>query len=220
MLATIVLAALSGAAPALMPGTYTYTATYEGLDSGSSTLTVRTVGDTTTIQENANGAINNIQVAGEVTLNLGADLVPTVYDGSYDSGVQHSVITVTVSRTSALLVGTTTGGAQMAFPLKPPATHVVIIEPGLMAGLFALPAQMKAWQYDPILAVAPSIAKSLTYELDTTAKPQRPDGVPAQDTQITFGGDLAFTIWYDPATYVPDAVVVPSQSAVITRVRK
>lgn len=220
MLATILLAALSGAAPALTPGTYTYTATYEGVDAGTSTLAVRRTGDTTTIQETANGTINGVQVAGSITLDLGADLVPTVYNGSYDSGAQHSVITVTVAKTSATLVGTTTGGYQMAFPLKPPARHLVIVEPGLMAGIFGLPAQMQAWRYDPILAIAPSVAKAENFELDTTAKPQRPDGIPSQDTEITFGGEIAFTIWYDPTTYVPDALVVPSQNAVVTRVRQ
>jgi len=219
MLATLFLAALSGGAPALTPGTYTYTATYEGVQSGTSTVTVRRSGDTTTIQENATGTINGIEVAGTVTLDLGADLVPTVYNGSYDTGAQHSVITVTVAKTSAMVFGTTTGGAAMAIPLKPPATHFVIVEPGLMAGIFGLPAQMQAWTYDPIEAVEPSIGRSQTYELDTTAKPQRPDGVPAQDTEISFGGPLAFTIWYDASTYVPDAVVVPSQNAVVTRVR-
>lgn len=220
MLATIILAALSGAAPALTPGTYTYTGTYQGVQSGTSTVTVRRNGATTTIEEKASGSINDMQVAGTVSLNLGADLAPTVYNGSYDSGALHTVVTVTVSPTSATLVGTNTGGAQLAFPLKPPAQHLIVVEPGLMAGLFGLPAEMQAWNYDPILAVAPSIAKGESYALDTTAKPQRPDGVPAQDTQITFGGPLAFTIWYDPATYVPDAVVVPSQDAVVTRVRQ
>ncbi|HZY98683.1 MAG TPA: hypothetical protein VFE36_03850 [Candidatus Baltobacteraceae bacterium] len=220
MLATILLAALSGATPAVQPGTYEYTATYQGVQSGRSTVTARRDGDTTTIQESANGAINDVQVAAAVTLTLDTDLIPTIYNGSYDSGAAHAVITVTVGKTVATLTGTTTYGMPLTFPLKPPARHFVIIEPGLMAGLFGLPAQMQAWQYDPILAIAPSVAKSENFELDTTAKPQRPDGVPAQDTQITFGGQLAFTIWYDPATYVPDAVVVPSQNAVLTRVRK
>lgn len=220
MLATIFLAALAGAAPALVPGTYTYTGTYQGVQSGTSTVTVRRNGSTTTIEEKANGTINDMQVAGNVTLNLGADLAPTVYNGSYDSGALHTVVTVTVAPTSATLVGTNTGGAQLTFPLKPPEKHLIVVEPGLMAGLFGLPAQMQAWNYDPILAVAPSIGKGESYSLDTAAKPQRPDGVPAQDTQITFGGPLSFTIWYDPATYVPDAVIVPSQDAVVTRVRQ
>src|SRR5215469_13218879 len=206
MLATIFLAALSGAAPTLAPGTYTYTGTYQGVQSGTSTLTVRRDGPTTTIEEKARGTINDVQVAGTVTLDLDADLVPTVYNGSYDSGALHTVVTVTVAPTSAMLVGTNTGGAQLAFPLKPPAQHLIVVEPGLMAGLFGLPAEMKAWNYDPIAAIAPSIAKSESYALDTAAKPQRPDGIPAQDTEITFGGPLSFTIWYDPATYVPDAV--------------
>lgn len=220
MLATILLAALSGTVPALTPGTYTYTGTYEGVQNGTSTITVRRVGSTTIIGEKASAVLNDVQVAGTVTLNLGADLVPTVYDGSYDSGALHTVVTVTVSTTSATLEGTNTGGMQLAFPLKPPAQHLIVVEPGLMAGLFGLPAQMQAWNYDPILAVAPSIGKGENYELDTAAKPKRPDGVPPQDTEITFGGPLSFTIWYDPATYVPDAVVVPSQDAVITRVRQ
>ncbi len=220
MLAAIFLAALSSAAPALAPGTYTYTGTYQGVQSGTSTLTVRSSGSTTTIEEKASGTINAMQVAGTVTLNLGADLVPTVYNGSYDSGALHSVVTVTVTPTAATLVGTNTGGTQLQFPLKAPARHLIVIEPGLMAGLFGLPAEMQAWNYDPILAVAPSLGKSENYALDTAAKPQRPDGVPAQDTPMTFGGPLSFTIWYDPATYVPDAVIVPSQDAVVTRVRQ
>lgn len=220
MLAAIFLAALSNGVPALTPGTYTYTATYQGAQNGTSTLVVRRTGDTITIQENASATVNDVPVAGTVTLTLGADLVPTVYNGSYDSGALHSVVTVTIAKTSATLVGTSTGGAPTAFPLKPPARHLVVIEPGLMAGLFALPAQMQAWQYDPILAVAPSISKGQIFELDTTAKPQRPDGVPAQDAEITFGGSLSFTLWYDPATYVLDGVVVPSQDAVVTRVRQ
>ena len=220
MLATILLAALSGTVPALTPGTYTYTGTYEGVQNATSTITVSRVGSTTIVGEKASAVLNDVQVAGNVTLSLGADLVPTVYDGSYDSGALHTVVTVTVSPTSATLEGTTTGGMQVSFPLKPPARHLIVVEPGLMAGLFGLPAQMKAWDYDPILAVAPSIGKGEGYELDTAAKPKRPDGLPSQDTEITFGGPLSFTIWYDPATYVPDAVVVPSQDAVITRVRQ
>ncbi len=30
---------------------------------------------------------------------------------------------------------------------------------------------------------------------------------------------LAVTIWYDPATLVPDQIAVPSQNAVLTRER-
>lgn len=220
MLATILLAAVTSATPALTSGTYTFTGTYQGVQNGTSTVTVRQVGSTTIIQEKATAVLNDVEMSGNVTLTLGANLVPTVYDGSYESGALHSVVTVTVSPTSATLEGTNTGGLQLTFPIKPPARHVVVIEPGLMAGVFGLPAQMQAWTYDPILAVAPSIGKGEDYELDTLAKPKRPDGVPAQDAQITFGGSLAFTIWYDSTTYVPDAVVVPSEDAVITRVRQ
>jgi hypothetical protein len=221
MFATLFLAAVSAAStPVVTPGVYTYTATYQGVQSGTSTLTVRNVRPGTTIEEKATGFISGMTVAGTATLNLDENLVPTVYNGSYDSGTQRSVITVTVSPQAATIVGTTTGGYPEAISLKPPAQHLVVIEPGLMAGLFPLAAEMQAWKYDPIIAVAPSTGRGEPFELDTTAKPKRPDGVPADDTEITFGGPLSFTIWYDPATYVPDAVVVPSQDAVVTRVRQ
>jgi hypothetical protein len=213
-------AALAAAVPAVPSGSFAYTATYQGTPSGKSSLTVSRTGDqTTTISERAEGNVNGLDIAGTATLTVGADLVPTVYDGSYESGALKTVVTVSVTPSAATIVGTNSNGQAITFPLSNGAQHFVVIEPGLMAGLFALPAQMQAWNGAPILAIAPSAARAQPFALDPGAKPQRPGGVPAADAALSFGGPLAFTIWYDPATLVPDEVVVPSQDAIVTRVR-
>jgi hypothetical protein len=36
---------------------------------------------------------------------------------------------------------------------------------------------------------------------------------------LSFGGAVPFTIWYDPATYVPDLIDVPSQNLQVQRMR-
>ena len=216
MLATIILAA---AVPALATGTFHYSASYDGAPTGNSSVVVRRLGDTTTIQESATATLNGMPLSADATLTVGADLAPTLYNGSYQNNGLQMVVNATVTPTSATLVDSSSEGRPMTFPLKDGATHIVVIEPGLMAGLFALPAQMQAWQDAPILAVAPGMEKSIRVVVDQSAKPQRPSDVPATDLSLSIGGSIPFTMWYDPATLVPDEIIVPSQNAVVTRVK-
>ncbi|MBV8155664.1 MAG: hypothetical protein JOY98_14710 [Candidatus Eremiobacteraeota bacterium] len=204
----------------LAAGTYAYAGTYDGATAGTSSVTVRTTATGATLIEKATGAINGMEMEASATLGLGANLDPTVYDGSYQSGTLDTVVTVTIRPTAATVIANTSAGQPAIFPLKDGAQHFVVIEPGLVSGLFALPVQMQLWNYAPFLVVAPSVARAANVELDTSAKPQRPADVPAKDLQLSFGGPYAFTIWYDPATLVPDEIVMPSQKLVITRVRQ
>ena len=204
---------------ALAVGTYAYAGTYEGDPAGTSSVTVRQDNEGATIVEKATGSINGLEMLGSATLTLGPDLVPTIYNGSYQSGALETVVTVSITSAYATVTSNSTEGRPQTFPLKRPAQHFVVIEPGLVAGLFALPAQMAAWSDAPVYAIAPSVARAESFELDENAKPQRPDDVPAADLQLSFGGKFAFTIWYDPATLVPDEILAPSQNLVVTRVR-
>jgi hypothetical protein len=78
---------------------------------------------------------------------------------------------------------------------------------------------MEAWKDMPVLAIAPSYGRGENLAVDTAAKPQRPSTVPAHDVAVSFRGSLPFTIWYDPMTFVPDEIDVPSQNVVVTRQR-
>jgi hypothetical protein len=213
MLSTLVLlAALSAGGPALAPGTYSYSAAYNGSVVGASKVTVTRSGNGFAIAEDSSGQIGGQQGTGTSRLVLGADLSPLSYTESYQVPDDHATASVALTATSA-----TSGGE--SFALSGDAKHFVVIEIGLVAGLFALPAQMQAWNNAAVQAIVPSFKASLSMTPDSSLTAARPDGVPAGDVALTFGGMTPLTIWYDPATSIPDQFVVPSQNIVVTRVR-
>jgi hypothetical protein len=117
------------------------------------------------------------------------------------------------------VTGTAATG-QQTFALDPNAKHFVVIEPGLLSGIFALPAQMQAWNDSPVTAIAPAYGREEPLPPATPAtSASRPANVPASDVSLSVGGSVPFTVWYDPATLIPDEIDVPSQSAAVTRVR-
>lgn len=222
MLLPFVLASAVAAAagsPALSAGTYRYSATYGGTPVGTSSITVAPDGSATKLDETASGQMSGLQFSGTATLTLGQDLAPVRYDGNYEISGQKATATASVNGSSATTAATMTGGAPQSFALGS-AAHFVVIEPGLMVGLFALPAQMQAWNDAPALAVAPSYGRSEPIAPAAPATPPaRPANVPAADAVLSLGGHVPVTIWYDPATLVPDEVIVPSQDVTIDRMR-
>jgi hypothetical protein len=214
----VVLAALSAGTAFLTTGTFTYSATVAGDPTGSSNLTVLRDGQATRIGERASGTVNGVSVSATAQLTVGADLTPQVYDGTYESNGAQTVVTASLSPFAATVISSGSGGQPATFSLGD-ARHFVVIEPGLVAGLFVLPAQMEAWKDEPVLAIAPSYGRAEELAVDSRMKAHRPSEVPLQDVSVSFSGKLPFTIWYDPTTFVPDEIDVPSQSAVVTRVR-
>jgi hypothetical protein len=198
-------------------GTYTYTATMGGASVGTSTLTVRNVGDTTVIDEQVKGALSGSAASASDTLVLGADLAPLNYqmnaveDGSPLKDSAH------IDSTTASV--TDVHGKSASFDLGASSKHFVVADFGLFAGLLPLPAQMRAWDNAPFLVVVPELGRSATLVPDQSVNPQRPAGVPGQDAAISFTGDAPFTIWYDPSTNVPDEIDVTSQGLTVTRQR-
>jgi hypothetical protein len=198
-------------------GTYTYTATMGGASVGTSTLTVRNVGDTTVIDEQVQGALSGSAASASDTLVLGADLAPLSYqmnaveDGSPLKDSAH------IDSTTASV--TDVHGKSASFDLGASSKHFVVADFGLFAGLLPLPAQMRAWDNAPFLVVVPELGRSATLVPDQSVNPQRPAGVPGQDAAISFTGDAPFTIWYDPSTNVPDEIDVTSQGLTVTRQR-
>ena len=220
MLATLsILAALSGQ-PALPAGTFRYAGALAGASVGTTTLTVTPGDGSTQIAEVASGSAGGLAFSGTASLLLGADLAPTQYDGAYTIAGRQTKVSLALTPTTATLRGAGAGDQAQTFPLDPHAKHFVVIEPGLMAGLFALPAQMRAWDGTPVTGIAPVFGRveSLAPEL-SAAPPARPNGVPASDQELSVGASVPFVVWYDPTTLIPDQIAVPSQNLTATRVR-
>ncbi len=215
---SIVLAALSAGTPFLTTGVFHYSATLDGSPTGTSTVTVARSGQSTSIQEKASGTVNGLSVSAVALLTIGTDLAPQTYNGTYGSNGLQTVVTASLSASAATVISSGSGGQPATFALSGDAAHFVVIEPGLLSGLFALPAEMEAWNDTPVMAIAPSYGRAESLTIDTSAKAQRPKGIPLQESSVSFNGKLPFTIWYDSATFVPDEIDVPTQNVVITRV--
>lgn len=219
MLSTITLAALAAGSPFLTPGTYQYTALLNGQPAATSTITVAHTGNATNIDEDSSGSLAGMHLSGKATMVLGADLAPTQYNGSYESASQKATVMVALTPTAATIAGSAAVGGSQALALSANTRHFVVIEPGLLAGLFALPAQLESWKDPAVTAIAPMSGRAEALATDPASAQARPSDVPAQDAVLSFGGRFPFTIWYDPTTFVPDEVIVPMQHVVITRAR-
>lgn len=221
MLAPILILA-AATTVALSPGAYRYAATLNGASAGTTSIAVnRDAGGQTTISEDANGSLQGIAFSGKASYVLGADNDPLSYSGNYNVAGQTPSVSATFSGQSASVSGPMSpGGGPQTFSLLHGTTHFAVIEPGLVAGLFALPVQMQAWNGAALTVIAPAYARAQPLEVQASAAPPpRPPGVPAGDAVLSFGGNLPFTIWYDPATQVPDEIDVPSQGASVSRIR-
>jgi hypothetical protein len=209
----MLLAATAGT-PSIPAGTYTYQAAVAGKVAGTSVLTVKP-GPPMEIDEQASGGSGAQTGSAKATLTLGPDLAPVSYTGDYNMGGSPNSVAATLTPAVATVAGQT-------YPLTGGAKHFVVLELGLTAGLFVLPAQMQAWNNSTALIVAPAsvgMVGTLPVSPDSSLAGARPSTVPAPDLALAIGGPFPFTIWYDPATYVPDEIDVPSQNVVVSRVR-
>ncbi|MBV8345480.1 MAG: hypothetical protein JO190_10920 [Candidatus Eremiobacteraeota bacterium] len=217
MLAAMLVAALGGALfPA--PGTYRYTASMNGQPIGSWSVSVTAGATQTTLDETSSAQVLGMQLAGTASLVLGPDLGPLHYSGRYQTPNQSPSVSVTLSGSSATVVGALTSQPQQ-LALAANTQRFVVVEPGLLAGLFALPAQMAAWKNPTVTMIIPATVQAQVLTATTSSSSPRPAGLSAQEAVLSIEHPVALTIWYDPATMVPDEVVVPSQNAILTRVR-
>lgn len=201
----------------LAPGTYTYNATMTGTKVGTSVLTVQNIGGKIVIAEHATGDYGGNGASATATLTLDADLAPMSYalSGTTNgSAVQDSARIV---NTTANVVNV--HGQDQAFDLLASTKHFVILDLGAFAGFFPLAAQMRAWNDDAVLAVVPSIGQTAALIPSNATPPARPPTVPSGDQSLSFDGQAPFTIWYDPATNVPDEIDVTAEGVVVTRQR-
>jgi hypothetical protein len=218
MLHALLLAAVTAGPLFPPPGTYRYSATLSGQRLGDWTATVSATNDGFEIDESSSAIFAGMQLAASATLVLGSDLAPTGYNGSYRVQGQNPTVDVRLTASSATVSGTlTTAPRQLS--LSPGTRHFVVIEPGLLAGLFALPAQLAAWNDATLTWISPTSARAAPLTVNPSESVPRPPGVPAQDALLSIDRPIVVTIWYDPATHVPDEVMVPAQGAELTRER-
>jgi hypothetical protein len=210
MLPTLMLLAATAGTPAIPPGTYTYSAAVGGKTVGTSVLTVK-AGPPMEIDEQASGGSSS----AKAVLTLGPDLSPVSYTGDYNTAGTPMSVAATLTPTTATV-------GKQTFTLTANTKHFIVAELGLTAGLFVLPSQMQAWNNGAVLVVIPALASTMSPVAivpDAALAGTRPATVPAADSVLAIGGQFPFTIWYDPASYVPDEIDVPSQNVVVTRVR-
>jgi hypothetical protein len=204
-------------AAAIAPGTYTYNASLAGANVGTSVLVVKSVGTSTEIDEKVTGSISGSGASASDTLVLGADLAPLTYQMNATEDGSPLKDSATSANTTMNIIDV--HGKNASFDLAANTKHFVVADFGLFAGLLPLPAQMRAWDNAPVLVVVPMLGRSVALAPDATASAQRPASVPANDVALVFSGEAPFTIWYDPATFVPDEIDVTSQGLIVTRQR-
>jgi hypothetical protein len=211
----LALVAATAAFPA--SGAYNYTASMSGQPIGQWNVTVKR-DDSTEIDENSWASVMGMTLSAKATLALGSDLSPTRYTGNYLAAGQSVNVTVALAGASATITGTQSQSAR-TLALGTDTHHFVVIEPGLLAGLFALPAQLASWNESTVTWLSPVTGTAQPLTKDSAAPPARPAGVPAQDVELSLTGQIPVTMWYDPVTFVPDRIEVPSQHTILTRVR-
>ncbi|MGC9991935.1 MAG: hypothetical protein ABSD52_06015 [Candidatus Cybelea sp.] len=200
------------------PGAYNYTASMSGQPIGQWNVTVKRSDSATEIDENSWATVMGMTLSAKAMLALGLDLSPTSYTGNYRAAGQNVAVTVALTPASATITGTQSSSAH-AVALVPDTHHFVVIEPGLLAGLFALPAQLALWNESTVTWLSPVTGSAQPLMKSAAAATARPSGVPAQDVELSLTGQTPATIWYDANSFIPDRIEIPSQNAVLTRVR-
>ncbi|MGA8575639.1 MAG: hypothetical protein WB609_08165 [Candidatus Cybelea sp.] len=214
----MLLAAVAGASPFPAAGEYRYSASMAGQNIGGWSISVRDRDGGMQIDETSSASFAGMQMSATASLALGADLAPVSYIGNYRMAGQNPSVSVTLTSSAATVAGAMTTAPQRV-ALAANTRHFVVVEPGLLAGIFALPAQLAAWKESSVTWITPATAQNQALTVNSALPAQRPPAVPAQDAVLSVQRPIVVTIWYDPATFVPDQIVVPSQNAVLTRVR-
>jgi hypothetical protein len=217
LIQAFVLAAVAATATFPAPGAYNYTASMSGQPIGQWNVTVKRSDSATEIDENSWATVMGMTLSAKATLALGPDLSPTSYTGNYRAAGQDVAVTVALTAASATITGSQSDAAHNV-TLVPDTHHFVVIEPGLLAGLFVLPAQLASWNESTVTWLSPVTGSAQPLMKSAAPATGRPAGVPAQDVELSLTGQTPATIWYDATSLIPDRIEVPSQHAVLTRV--
>ncbi|HEV3090810.1 MAG TPA: hypothetical protein VGX91_05115 [Candidatus Cybelea sp.] len=215
MLAAWLVAAVAAFPPS---GTYNYDAALNGSPVGRWSVAVKSGQNGSEVDETSTATLAGLALSAQAALVLDVNLAPASYAGHYRTPGQSPNVSVSLTPQSATVAGAFNAQPQQV-ALQNETRHFVVIEPGLLAGLFVLPAQLAAWKEQSVTWITPTTAQVHVLEVAVASPPPRPNAVPAGDNVLSIAQPIAVTIWYDPSTLVPDEIEVPSQAAVLTRVR-
>lgn len=214
MFPLILAAVVASAAPA--DGTYTYVTSLNGAQIEKTAVTVtHDPSGNIVLSESASGNMNGRSGSLTDTLTLDAALAPVGYKSNASIADSRSMQAALAFKGDS---ATQSGDVTKTYTLGDTAKHFVIFDFGPFTGYFALPAQMQAWNDDPVIAIVPMYAQAVAISIDKTFTPDRPKDVPATDVQLTVKNPVQLTVWYDPKTLIVDRMDVPAEDLNVTRI--
>jgi hypothetical protein len=194
------------AAAAPPDGTYTYELTVAG-QSSTSTITVKRQADGIHITENS--SIESHVVTSALVLNA-SSLAPAAYTATYDVGTGHSQDLAIAFGTN--LASVTTFGQQTTLAAQPGAPHFIVLDGAMPTGFFVLPAAAAAARDASLTAINAGALTAIAVSLNRSLSIARPASVPAGDVAVSVVSPTAFSVWYDPQTFVMHELDVPLQN--------
>ena len=213
MLSLMLAAAVNAAAPA--EGTYTYVTSLNGAQIEKTNVTVsRAPSGDIVLSEKGSGFLNGRSGSISDTLTLDQALAPVNYSALASIADSRQMESTLDFKDGQALQS---GDVSKTYRLASAAEHFVVLDFGPVTGYFAFPAQMQAWNDSPVMAIVPLYAQGVPIAVDKSLKPQRPQGVPGSDVEISVNAPVQFTVWYDPKTLVADEMEAPAEGIVITR---
>ncbi|HEY5093508.1 MAG TPA: hypothetical protein VII69_00160 [Candidatus Eremiobacteraceae bacterium] len=196
------------AAPAPPDGTYVYELTVAGQPS-TSTIKVKRDADGLHISEDSEIASHAVNAA--LVLNA-STLAPVSYAATYDAGTSHPQdISITFTANAAHVA---TFGLQTTLAAQPGAPHLVLLDGAMPSGFFALPAVAAAARDASLTAINAGALSAIVLSLNRSLSLPRPASVPAGDVAVSVLSPTAFSVWYDPKTFVMHELDVPLQNVV------
>jgi hypothetical protein len=214
MLPLMFLLAAATAPVAPADGTYTYTISVAGANTGKTAITMTRTPAGVQVAESANGTLGGSDFAATSTLALDATLAPASYAAVYNPPGRtiHAAVVFNGGTASE-----TADNGALKFNLGPGTKHFVVLDGTLFSGFFILPAQLQAWSTPPVTAVSPMFGRGGAIAVDAALKADRPKGIPSTDVALSVSDPVEFTLWYDPVTLIVDQLDVPQQSASYVR---
>lgn len=212
---SLILAAAMNAPAVPAEGTYTYVTVMNGAQVLKTAVTVKyDPAGGVVLSESATGTMNGRSGAIKDTLTLDQTLAPAGYSAQASLADSRSMQTALAFKDGE---ATQSGDVTKTYGLAADAKHFVVLDFGPFTGYFAFPAQMQAWNDQPVIAIVPMYAQGIPIAVDKSFMPGRPKGVPASDVAVSVKQPVQFTMWYDPKTLVVDEMDVPAEGVSVTR---
>lgn len=190
-------------APAPPDGTYYYDLSVAG-QSTTSTVKMERKSDGIHITDNSD--LMGHVVTATLVLNS-ASLAPASYAATYDVGTTHPQDVTISFGTSVASVNTF--GQQTTLAAQSGAPHMVLLDGALPSGFFVLPAEAAAARDTSLTAINAGGLEAIVVSLNRSIAVPRPAGVPSGDVAVSVVSPTAFSIWYDPKTFVMHELDVP-----------